>query len=515
MLNQLKQRIRTQPLKVGCLLFALLSLFWLPTAWWMSGLVVNAEAERFLVLLQARRVAELDRVSRNLGSRLEYLKGSPEIVANTLEIRRALAAPDAGLIGDANRYLNIFASNSLADKLWVLDTGGRILMANDAGERGSLLGAQLPARFYFSEAINGRRAMQFSYGMRTGIPGFYFSAPVLSGKKVIGVVVLKVEVGTLDKVIDTPDLLLSDADGVIVLARDPEQRLRTLPKAKAATFTPQQLKYLYDRPVLAPMSLTPTEKPIPPGLFHLDGSATPYLLLTRDDPQMNGLRVHILMAIRSFENLPERLLFYFWLIGGCGLALAALALMVALYLLRTRLLSRQLALANRELRQQAETDFLTGCANRRKFDRVLVGELARSQRYGNPLTLALIDIDHFKRINDDHGHPAGDAALVHLVDTVKAGIREADLFGRVGGEEFGLLLPQTPASGAALLLDRLRQHIEQRALQTDGGAVAFTISIGYAVARAGDDADSLRARADAALYVAKQGGRNRVCMEHE
>ncbi|AOY00423.1 sensor domain-containing diguanylate cyclase [Jeongeupia sp. USM3] len=506
----LRRRLRQHPLQAGAGLLVLLALCWLPLAWWLSARVVGTEAERFVALVQARRLAELHRVGSNLASRFDNLKATPDILAHTLEVRRALIAPGAAHDESASRYLAMFAARSFGDVIWVLDRGGRIVLASDAGKPGSLLGASLPQRPYFLDAIGGKPGMQFSYGTHTGLPGFYFSAPVLVDGTVLGVVVVKVKISTLDKMIDDSDLLLSDAFGVLVLARNPGYRLRVLPGASALSLSPAVLQRHYHLPRLVPLVLAPARSPLPAGLVHVDGEAAPSLLLDSAIPGLDGLRLHMLVPLRSLEHLPERQRLYFALIGGCGLLLGALGLLVLIYLLRTRLLSRQLARANHELRQQAETDFLTGCANRRKFDRVLAVELARGRRYGAPLTLALIDIDYFKRINDVHGHPAGDAALVDLVETVRQEIREADLLARVGGEEFALLLPQTGEAGARRLLERLRACVARRGFHVANTPIAFTISIGFALACDGDDGNRLRIRADAALYAAKQGGRNRV-----
>ncbi|WP_432724011.1 diguanylate cyclase [Jeongeupia wiesaeckerbachi] len=513
MLTRLKRRIQAQPIGFGCAVFTLLAVCWLPLAWYLARSVVNEEAERYVVLVKARRASELNRVTDNLRGRFDYLKAAPEIIAHTGEIRRALQQPSRDAIDTGNRYLQMYVARSLADTLWVLDRSGKVLMGSDAGQPDNLIGTHLPQRQYFVDAIGGLPGMQFSYGTRTGIPGFFFSAPIMADGMVLGVVVLKVKASTLDKVIDDSDLLISDVFGVSVLARHEALRMRALPGAAALSLSAEMLQHLYHRNAVQALRLVPTQKPLPQGLFFLDGGATPYLFLTNHDPQLNGLRVHMLVPIRSLEALPAQQRFYFGLIGGCGLLFGAFGLLVAIYLLRTRGLSRQLALANRELRQQADTDFLTGCANRRKFDRRFASELARSLRYGSPLTLALIDIDHFKRINDVHGHPVGDAALIQLVDLIQQGIRETDQLGRLGGEEFGLLLPQTEIDGVLALLERLRKQVEQQVLPVAGGEIVVTISIGYAAVRPGDDVARLRARADAALYAAKQGGRNRVCRE--
>ncbi|MDD5388241.1 MAG: diguanylate cyclase [Gallionellaceae bacterium] len=164
-----------------------------------------------------------------------------------------------------------------------------------------------------------------------------------------------------------------------------------------------------------------------------------------------------------------------------------------------------------EMIHLATTDPLTGVANRRRFLDQMELELARFQRYGEPTSLLIIDIDYFKRVNDSYGHAVGDSVLCHLASLANALLRRNDLFGRLGGEEFGILLPATRADGAAEFAERLRLYVSDNPAQVDQVSIAFTISIGVTEFNAGDDhPDHVLARADTALYRAKENGRNRV-----
>lgn len=167
------------------------------------------------------------------------------------------------------------------------------------------------------------------------------------------------------------------------------------------------------------------------------------------------------------------------------------------------------------LQALACNDPLTGIANRRHFFEQAHQGFARARRHRTPLCITEIDIDHFKTVNDVHGHAAGDAVLKSFCGVTQHLIRESELFARLGGEEFAVLLPDTPVDGAQRFAQRLCSATADTPLRLDGGGeVRCTVSIGVAALRDADAAveDCLR-RADAALYRAKQRGRNRVEVE--
>jgi diguanylate cyclase (GGDEF)-like protein len=161
----------------------------------------------------------------------------------------------------------------------------------------------------------------------------------------------------------------------------------------------------------------------------------------------------------------------------------------------------------------ARVDDLTGISNRRAILETLTNELARCHRFGTPLAVLMIDIDHFKQINDSHGHAAGDIALKQLVQAMGQVVRETDLAGRLGGEEFLIVMPSVERDNALTAAERLRQAVASLEFTIGKSHLAMTISLGVAFFRAGDSVDRLLARADAALYRAKAGGRNRVEIE--
>ena len=167
---------------------------------------------------------------------------------------------------------------------------------------------------------------------------------------------------------------------------------------------------------------------------------------------------------------------------------------------------------NDELVQLATTDFLTGLPNRREFMARLEDEQARLQRdVGGRAAVLMLDIDHFKDINDAHGHDWGDAVLRHLAGLMRDSQRKIDMLGRVGGEEFAILLPGADLEAARAFAERLRQRIADTPMGRNGNSIAITVSIGIAsLATAESSGDAALVRADQALYRAKRGGRNRV-----
>ncbi len=172
------------------------------------------------------------------------------------------------------------------------------------------------------------------------------------------------------------------------------------------------------------------------------------------------------------------------------------------------------AWAVQEATERARTDPLTGMPNRRAFDEVLARLMGETDRYGGGMALVMVDIDHFKKVNDTYGHEAGDAVLVAIGQLLMAARRTTDFVARLGGEELALLLPQTDVAGAAELSERLRAKVEEMRVRTAVGEVRVTASFGIAMylARSGTSG-RVYERADKALYAAKHGGRNRVELE--
>jgi diguanylate cyclase (GGDEF)-like protein len=172
----------------------------------------------------------------------------------------------------------------------------------------------------------------------------------------------------------------------------------------------------------------------------------------------------------------------------------------------------ELMVKQRELERLTRQDGLTGLFNRKTFVELSTNELKRAQRQGSATTILLLDLDHFKRVNDTWGHPAGDAVLRHVALTTVQSVRSTDLVGRLGGEEFIVLLPHTSADAGRRIAEKIRQRLEVSHIDWQGTRIQVTASIGLtsATAEEGRTFDYLYNEADKALYLAKQRGRNRV-----
>ncbi len=165
-----------------------------------------------------------------------------------------------------------------------------------------------------------------------------------------------------------------------------------------------------------------------------------------------------------------------------------------------------------EIYRMAIIDGLTQIYNKRYFVEFIDRELARCQRYNRPLTLVMFDLDHFKKINDEFGHLAGDYVLKRLANSIMAkNIRKEECFARYGGEEFAIVLPDTPKQNGAILAEKIRQMVQDTRFEFESNVIPVTISMGVSEMTKGDAVDSFIQRADDKLYEGKQGGRNRVC----
>lgn len=195
-----------------------------------------------------------------------------------------------------------------------------------------------------------------------------------------------------------------------------------------------------------------------------------------------------------------------WVLGDASVPLLAYVLPACVGVALGAVMA-WLVVGRRSAESRASTDALTRIKNRAATERSLADEVERSARYGGAFSVLVFDVDHFKTINDTHGHGAGDGVLMHLAETVSGTIRRSDVFGRWGGDEFVLIAPGVPLTGGRALAEKLRAAIADTPAPGD---IRATISVGVSHYVKGDTTESLLRRADEALYEAKRGGRNRA-----
>ena len=228
-------------------------------------------------------------------------------------------------------------------------------------------------------------------------------------------------------------------------------------------------------------------------------------------------QVDLASLARALGVLRQTMWIFYWVFAAIVLFMAFFGYQLFVHWQRSQDgLLAELHRANADLQKLATTDALTGLLNLRAADRRLSAEWQRAQRFPQSAAMVMLDIDHFKDINDRHGHPAGDAALRALARVIRSVMREMDFAARYGGEEFMIVLPETGAQGAFAFAERLREQVAASAVLHEGARFHMQVSLGVAIASK-EEASYERwlIRADRALYCAKQSGRNRTVLDGE
>jgi len=515
------------------ILWTLLGAFFVACllAWIGSVLFANNRIEAQVT--QKREAAQVDarlsaaNIDLRLGqarSVLQTLAMDQRIVATLSRFgpdvqRSTLPQPQRGKVWMADpdlrytserltRVVNHFGLNTL----WLTNAAGDAVAEGHADPLPPFIGTNYADRDYFKAAQIGQAGRQFAVGRTTNVYGLLMSEPVLASGQFVGMVGIGLSIPKLGAALESVDAVVTDDLGVIVLAKDPSLLMTTMPDATVNTLSEEARNGRYKRVQFDPAGLqtfAPSGAHRSWTLRQFSGSYVMASHATED----GALRVYTLRDLGAATAHYQRdQLDWFALLTLLIVALALLLAGIAQYLITTESQRSQLVQLNRALVRETQTDALTGCANRRHFLQALEHECERAHRYGLPLSLLSLDIDHFKRVNDTWGHAAGDAVLKQFVATVQGQLRQADLLGRVGGEEFSVLLPHTSADDAAPIAERIRAAIEASPVWFDGHRIDVTVSIGgtQRTPELQPATDQLLAQADQALYAAKQGGRNRM-----
>ena len=425
--------------------------------------------------------------------------------------RGAVWAADPQLSALSTRF-GLVVERFGINTLWLTNAAGDTLAEGHAPDVNPFVGTNYADREYFKEAQQGLIGHQFAIGRITNVYGLYFSAPVQSQGQFIGIVGVGLSIPKLATSMLNLNTLVTDDLGVIVQAQDASLLMHTMPGAAVTELSVEQRDLRYKRIEFAPAPIEPLQLPELPALYSYAPSRQPWVMQSRatDD---GSLVVYAAQDLsRMVDEVTRDQLWWFGLASLLGLTSAALAAGLAQFVISQYKHGRQLEELNAELARQASTDALTGCANRRSFMKQLSLERERAERFRIEFCLVSWDVDFFKRVNDTYGHAAGDTVLMHLVAIVRAHLRDIDTLGRIGGEEFCILLPQTTASGGMALAERIRLAVEQAPALVGTHSIPVTISLGGAqwLADTRLSADALLQRADEAMYRAKQAGRNCV-----
>ncbi len=486
---------------------AVVALSWTFTERWQTDRF-NLAIER-----ESQHIArQLNEVEADIELAFSHVTNVTNWLARDENVIQAILSPTAAQ--KTNRYLKELVNTFSIDLVYVMDGNGISVAASNADTPSSTVGKDYSDREHFLAAIQGYAGRQFAVGRTTKVPGFFFSMPVRQGEKIIGTIGVKLDQPRLQMQARIPNGLLTDSYGVVVMADNPAHIFRVLPDATVSNLPEAMLHSRYAQKQFEPLDLRPAKMVGYPDIMLLDGQ--PVLIGTRILSNEN-LNLHIVADMEAMQDAQKQARFVF-LVSVAGGALVVWGLWAAvIFFLRARdyrrrleILNSQLSKLNDELHEQATHDYLTGCLNRRAFSALLNNELERVKRYGGDLTLGIIDIDYFKRINDTRGHAVGDLALQFLAENVRAQLRRTDVMARLGGEEFAVLMTNTPLYEAMQVIDRMRDSIAQLEVPGEVPPLRMTFSAGVAGWQPGMNDRTLMNEADHALYDAKASGRNRV-----
>ncbi len=452
--------------------------------------------------VETAALGDLDLIASRLAGETAPVENAAKAAAETPEVRDLLSA--GGDNARAISVLNRDVAVSDASDGFLLDLSGHVVAGaakgNAARNRNN---ANAP---YFVAALVGQAGFHFTVDPGSQTRNYYASFPVRAeGGSIVGAAVMVKNIDTVEGSLRhfERSFFIVDGDGVVVMTNRPSMMYRMMWPQPEAIRQALARDYgnLNTRPLLKEEVFNPAWVVVDNtrdyvqrrALLHGDWS-----LVTLNSPQ--GIFASRVLGI--IVTLQMAILAVFYLVGRER----------SLYdnvQLEKRLQLEELA---RHLDFRAATDPLTGIYNRRKFNRVLAGEILRAQRYAMPLSLILFDVDHFKHVNDTYGHQAGDRVLVEIAHFVSAHIRTSDVLARWGGEEFMVLTPGLQIKEAVALAEKLRGGI--RSLAYDN-MPSVTCSFGITEYRKDDTAEFLIARADEMLYAAKIGGRDRVAFVAE
>jgi len=529
----------------GPISFALIVL----VCWFAAGMIadrmVQQELDAAMRSQQQMSSSIVDNMAEVIASDLAMSRAIPATMAELGVIQHALArTQDYAVISSSEEtshrdellkipeliavsdFLHDAQGFSGLDSIWLVNANGLCVASSNSQNSQTFIGIDMRTRSYLANALLGAFAEAYGVGRASGEPGIFISAPVYDDGVLVGAVVAKVGIARLRHWVAHPGTFVADDNGVIIMAHDSTLEGRALPNSRVTKMPVTERMSVYRRDTFPTIEIRPAAElvhqraswmpeAVAAKLFHMPERPMPSLYENRVGLN-SGLSAHLVDPLAAWPELlknhtRDRLLVFLTLAGT-----VALAWVIAVSYMRerrhhraTRDLAEQLQAANTLLSAEARHDALTGALSRRYFLDLLRREIEAARAKREPLCMAIADLDHFKQINDRFGHAAGDRALEHFVETCRAELRGADAIGRLGGEEFGILLPATSLAAGLEVVERLRQHLKAAPSPKLPPTAALSVSIGITELSPEDLPERIMSRADLALYEAKSAGRDR------
>ncbi|GGY61856.1 hypothetical protein GCM10011613_01630 [Cellvibrio zantedeschiae] len=413
----------------------------------------------------------------------------------------------------------------------LLDSAGYCVGSSRFTQANGCIGVNYRARDYYLKARDEGSGRQFAIGRVLPVPSFFFSTAIKKDNEFLGAVVVRQEIKQILGFLNHQKSLtfITGSDGVILSSSQPELVYSYVGSEFFPSLDLTQYQSIYHRDKMENLNLDQVVLPFGDFPF-IKFQGKTYML---GHVKVEGGDFHIFIL----DNVEPAIASYYnsWKLAGIIVVLGLLLILMIernlnhnqhriAHLNALSEANKNLALLTDELYELSVTDALTGISNRRFFRARLQDEISRAQRRNNSLSvnnvelvrlsLLIIDIDEFKRINDKYGHPVGDQAIITMAKICADAVRQYDCVGRIGGEEFAVLLTDADKVQACEVAERIRSQCENQLIQFENFNFFQTCSIGIATLNAGDTADSLLSRADKALYEAKHAGRNRfICAD--
>lgn len=479
---------------------------WFSSQYWLNQrihvLLQDLQQQSQLVAMAvSRELQQHTRTVENIAAALEGQSSTQQLLQNLKQSSRFNT--------ELKQYSQAFG---LAD-IWLLDTKYRVF-AYGQKPPSTATQALFQSLNELTPVLKGSSIRQFALDPDTGKPAFYYAFPLKRQKRIVAALVIKTSLNDMANLMLHINTLVTDKDGVILLANKPEwifHPLFTHAAAAAPTLTNSKQQTLF--PLLQGAS------PLLPDIQLFGPQQLPIVQYQAEQAETD-YQVHAIADAQPVYHLAENkdrlsALVSLGVTGSLwGLILTVLTLKRnKRYRMTMSRANNELVRLNQQLKSLATTDFLTLCPNRRAAESRLQQELANARRYSSPLCILIQDLDHFKHINDQYGHDVGDQVLQHFAKHIRAAIRDTDMFARIGGEEFLLILPQTPLQQAQPLTQRLLDTISATPLYLADKTISISFSGGLVQAYEDETMNELLARADRGLYSAKGAGRCRIHTE--